>query len=79
MEAACRNSNVMTPVSILAKLVCLRLKVSFSTLGVADGGPQVIDSNSELQFASIKKLIAKAIIDKPFLMKWPAIHQSHQV
>jgi len=48
MESGCGNGNIITPVSILSKLACLRLMVSFSILGIADGGSQIIDSNSDL-------------------------------
>jgi hypothetical protein len=48
MEAGCENGNVITAVSILSKLACLRFEVSFSGLSISDGGPQIIDGNSEL-------------------------------
>lgn len=64
MEAGCGNDNVITPASILSKLVCLRLKSSFRIRGVVEGAIQVIDNKNELQFTSIK-LMSKAIIDKP--------------
>lgn len=70
MEAGCGNGNVVTSLSILPKLACLRLKVSFSILGIGDGGSQVIDGNGYLQFVSIKWM-AKAIIDKPVQLKRP--------